>query len=219
MGRSADPRRQVDVEPQVAPTRHLWDSSVDTHANPHGAPLSPREPGKVVLRSDRSLDGGGWIRKRRKEGVTLSVHNAASAALNGTTEDPIMLAQGSGVRSCAEPAEQRRRPLDVREQERHGSRGRWDCSGTRIARHEPTSVRQGGRQRRFCSKLPGVRRGGAVGGSSRLAVRIGLGPWRKVEAKRRCPDEQRAPRRTRSGLAKSSMGQWVPDRVPDGRTI
>ena len=100
---------------------------------------------------------------------------------------PIMLGQGSGVRSCAEPAEQRRRPLDVREQERHRSRGRWDCSGTRIARHEPTSVRQGGRQRRFCSKLPGVRRGGAVGGSSRLAVRIGLGPWTQGGSKATLP--------------------------------
>ena len=112
MAGAADPRRAVDVEPEVAVSgeRRLTGMEADAHAH--------RVVGMTSLDLDRCLDRGRGVRERGERLLAALVDDLAAVRGDGLPHDRPVLVQLARVR-VAEALEQLGRALDVAEEERH----------------------------------------------------------------------------------------------------
>ena len=124
VARRGDPCHQVDVVTHVPLARHQWRSRVQADAYMNRTSCEPRRQLAGGCQGTRSG------RKRDKTGVTLRAHLHSAVLSARLPNDTPMLAERIRVALRTELAQQPRRTLDVREQERHGPSRQLDSHGT-----------------------------------------------------------------------------------------
>ena len=111
----------MDVEPDVVLAAQDTLTRVNPHPDPNHVAVGPRKAREDTLGLDRRTYRPGRSRERCKEGVALGLHHDAATSRDRVPQYPVMGGQQVSIR-VAEPLEQSRRTLDVREHERHGPR-------------------------------------------------------------------------------------------------
>ena len=162
----AEPGGLDDVEPEVALGSHRRLAGVQADPHPDGHALGPRSQAVRPLDLDRSEDGVARAREREEERVTLSVDLDAALGAEATADDGAMPFEHVRV-PLAEPPQQVRGRLDVREGERDraaGQRGLASgCDGAvgrkqRGGLHPEVHALRTGGQRCFCRGRTAVTR-------------------------------------------------------------
>ena len=115
MAARRDPRRPMDVVPDIALLDEMRRPGVQAHAHLDRAGRECR------LRRLCGCERGRRLRERVEEGVSLRVHLDASVTRECFAQEPAVLQEGGAVALGPQLVEQARRALDVREKERHGS--------------------------------------------------------------------------------------------------
>ena len=113
----SDPRRAVDVDPEVALLGYDRLARVEPHAD------ADRSVAERRLAVGGGGDRVGGARERDEERVALRVHLDAAVPRKGLAQHTAVLAQQLRV-ALAVLVQQLRRALDVREEERHCSAGK-----------------------------------------------------------------------------------------------
>ena len=132
VGRGGDPRRPVDVEPDVVVATASTVAGMHPDADLDDGALRPGRGGEGALDRDRCTDGAGGCREDHEERIALG---ADLHAVPGGDRRPDQLGlplEQRGVR-VPERLEKARGPLDVAEQEGDGAgrqvRPPRDCLG------------------------------------------------------------------------------------------
>ena len=114
MGGGGDPRSPVDIDSHIALgcDERLTGVNSDAHTD--------RAFGKAILSFARRLDSVAGPRERIEQRVSLSVHLDPAALSERGTEDPSMFRENLRV-LVTEVVQERRRALDVGEEEGDGS--------------------------------------------------------------------------------------------------
>ena len=139
-GDRRDPRRQVDVEPDVAVL--VPDRLTRVQAHPHAHPLvgRPGVPRQVPLRLEDGVHRVPDGREDDEEAVPLGPELASVPPLEGAAHQRPLGRERVGV-VLAELPQQAGRSLDVAEEQRDGPRGEPRVHGGRL----PTTACSGGR--------------------------------------------------------------------------
>ncbi len=118
MGGGHDARGPMDAEPDVAALAGDRLSRVDpySHHDPHA--VGPRVASQRPLDSDGGGDGVTRVRKGHEEGVALRVDLAPAPLCERRPQQLLVLDEHVVIPLTAERLEQRRRALDVGEEER-----------------------------------------------------------------------------------------------------
>ena len=133
-----DPRRPVHVEPHVPPIGPERLACVQSHPHPH------RAARKRELRVRGGRHGIGRTRKGDEESVALRVDLDALVPPPGLPQRPAVL--GKHVRiPVAQLPEEPRRPLDIREEERHRPGREFGLHPSILSRPEPRHHPRGAR--------------------------------------------------------------------------
>ena len=111
-----DPRRPVDVDADVALLGYDRLAGVEPHAH------ADRPAAERRLPVGGGRDRLGGARERDEERVALRVHLDAAVPCESLPQHTTVLAQQLARNASPMLVQQPRRPLDVREQERHGPR-------------------------------------------------------------------------------------------------
>ena len=116
VGRVHDPRRAMDVEPDVLRRVQRGSTGVDPHAD--------RDQAAVELGDGLAhrIERRRWLREGEEERVSLVVDLVAAVALACTPDHDAVVDERRPVPLHAEALEQPRRPLDIREHQRHRPR-------------------------------------------------------------------------------------------------
>ncbi len=128
----ADPCRPMDVDPDVAILPAACLSGV--HPHPHGRcrTRGPLVAGNRALRLDPGGDRGPGAGEREVEAISCGIDLHPTPLRERVAQEPVVIGQQRGV-LVAQSLQQRRRALDVGEQERDRSR-RKDPRGRAIGR-------------------------------------------------------------------------------------
>jgi len=120
MAGRADPRGSMDVHTDVIVEPDSGLPGMDPHAYPEVQPLGPTRRGQRPLPGHRGSDRVTRAREGHEERVPLSADLPSVVLVEGHPKYTLMLGQDVGV-AIAQPRQQPRRALDVREQEGDGA--------------------------------------------------------------------------------------------------
>ncbi len=109
-----------DAEADVPLLADCGLARVQSHAHPYPAAIGPLVLGQGPLGNDRGPHGCVRACKGEEERVSLRVDLTPTVALGRLADDALVLAQDLAV-AGAEPLQECRRALDVREEEGDGS--------------------------------------------------------------------------------------------------
>ena len=113
----------VDGERDVVPVDDVGEPRVQSHPDAERVAAGPLQRGKLPLRLDARPHGRRGIGEGREEAVALGLHDAPAVAGDGPGHEAVVELQLGRV-AVAQPVVVGGRPFDVREQERHLSRGK-----------------------------------------------------------------------------------------------
>ena len=113
----------VHVEAHVVVTAQPADAGMQTHPDAHIDAGRPLGPGECLLGVRRSRDRSGGLGEHHEEGVALGATLHAAVARKGRPKRRVVPLEDIGEDCRAEVLDEPGRPLHVREQEGHGSRG------------------------------------------------------------------------------------------------
>ena len=114
--RGAHARRTVNLEPDVAPVSQLGLTGVDAHPNPGQRVLRPGVAGQGPLSGDRRSHGSRGLGERGEVLVRAAVDLMAVRGADGLADQAAVLLEQAEI-GLPEPPRERRRALDVGDQE------------------------------------------------------------------------------------------------------
>ncbi len=118
-----DPRRPVHVEPDIAVLVPGRLTRVQAHPDPHGDAARPVMPGQGALAGHAAADRIPGRLEHDEKAVALGTQLPAPVGQERGAQQSPLRRQRLGV-AVSHPAQERRRPLDVAEQQRHGPGGK-----------------------------------------------------------------------------------------------
>ena len=132
MPRSHDPGRPVHIHPHILRRHRQRLPGMHTHPHPQPTLVRPHHRRQALLRLTRSRDRLTRSLERNQEGVTLFVDLIAAMPCERLTQHPPMQRKRLREPLRTQPLQQQRRPLHIREQQRHRPR--------RLRHHQATSL-------------------------------------------------------------------------------
>jgi hypothetical protein len=120
---SGDTCSPMDVETHWANGGVECLSCVDAHAHANVLSIGPLVVGERALDRDRRGGAGGCRVEHCKKRIALRSDLDSAVLGEGRSDDPMMLDEDLGVSLRTEADQERRRTLDVREEECHRPRG------------------------------------------------------------------------------------------------